>query len=132
MAPLGNYKLGPKAVALFQPQMADPLNATFKNLNNQGIAPMITSGFRTSASQLALRQGGSGPNPAAKVSLHKEGLAVDINSQDPSFPAIKKAMIGQNLTWGGTFKPKRDLVHFQLPPAGTKADPAMIAACGGS
>jgi RHS repeat-associated protein len=127
--PLGQFN-APNAVALFQPQLADPLGTAFGNLNQQGIVPTITSGFRTGTDQQRMIQGASGPYPAATLSLHQEGLAVDINSKDPNFPSIKDALTGQGLTWGGTFS-TRDPVHFQAAPAGTRANPAMIAACGG-
>jgi len=127
--PQGQFN-SPNAVPLFQPQLADPLGAAFGNLNQRGIVPTITSGFRNGAGQQKLIQGGSGPYPAATLSIHQEGLAVDINSKDPNFPSIKDALTGQGLTWGGTFSTP-DPVHFQAVPAGTRANPAMVAACGG-
>jgi RHS repeat-associated protein len=130
MSPLGSYSLGTGAVPLFQPQMAAPLTAAIINLNAFGIKPTINDGFRTAADQ-SQRLLHSGPLPALKVSLHQEGLAVDVKI-DKNFGATKNALTQQGLTWGGPFKPKSDPVHFQLPPAGTKADLAMIAACGGN
>jgi hypothetical protein len=127
--PLGQFN-APNAVALFQPQLADPLGKAFGNLNQQGIVPTITSGFRNGTEQQRMIQGASGPYPAATLSLHQEGLAVDINSKDANFPSIKDALTGQGLTWGGTFSTP-DPVHFQAAPAGTRANAAMVAACGG-
>ena len=90
---------------------------------------MITSGFRTAADQLRMRNGASGPNPAAVTSLHQVGLAVDLNTQGGNFAAIRGAMTHQGLTWGGAFRTP-DPVHFQGPPAGTRPDPGKVKACG--
>jgi D-alanyl-D-alanine carboxypeptidase-like protein len=66
-----------------------------------------------------MRNGGSGLNPAAPVSWHQAGMAVDINGTTSSaFPQIINAMESQGLTWGGTFHTP-DRPHFQLPGAGT-------------
>jgi hypothetical protein len=129
-APSGNYALGSNAVALFQPPMTSALNAAFGNLNSQGVVPMITSGFRTAADQQRMLQGASGPNPAAAISWHQAGMAVDFNTMGGDFAAIKAAMIAKGLTWGGTFR-RPDPVHFQLPTAGTRPTAAMVSACGG-
>src|SRR5947209_19401429 len=87
--PSGNFNPVPNAVPLFQPQMASDLSSAFNNLNQQGIIPMITSGFRTPADQARMRQGASGPNPAAVFSWHEVGMAVDFNTQDGNFNTIK-------------------------------------------
>jgi RHS repeat-associated protein len=132
--PSGVYQVDPSAalpvVASFQPPMTDALSSAFRDLNSQGIVPMITSGFRTAADQMWLRKGGSGPNPAAALSWHQVGSAVDLNTQTSSFSAIRAAMIAQGLTWGGTFR-RREPWHFQLAPAGTTPSLATITACGG-
>jgi len=126
--PSGNYTLETKnVIPLFQPDMKNALDAAFRDLNKAGIIPMITSGFRTAADQNRMRAGASGPNPAAIISPHQVGRAVDINSQTPSFSTIRNALTGQGLTWGGTFKTK-DPVHFQLAPA--VPGPAELSACG--
>ncbi len=130
-APSGKYTTGPNAVALFQPSMSGALTAAFSSLNGQGVVPMITSGFRSAADQMRMRQGASGPNPAAVVSWHQVGLAVDFNTMGGNFPAIKAAMTAQGLTWGGTFR-RPDPVHFQQAAAGTSPSPATVKACGGS
>jgi D-alanyl-D-alanine dipeptidase len=134
VAPGGNYNVGPNAVALFQPQMASGLTHAFSYLNSQGITPTINSGYRSQADQIRMRNGASGPNPAPVVSWHQVGMAVDINgTSSSSFPTIIGAMGAQGLTWGGTFS-RRDPLHFQLAPAGTKPSAAMVTACaaGGS
>jgi RHS repeat-associated protein len=127
-APTGNYTVGRNAVARFQPQMLTALNAAFKSLNDQGIVPMITSGHRTAADQLRMRNGASGPNPAAIVSWHQVGMAVDLNTRGGNFRAIINAMTSQELTWGGSFR-RPDPPHFQLPPAGTTPPPEMVQSC---
>lgn len=92
-APGGNYNVGPNAVALFQPQMANALRNAFNFLNSQGIAPLINSGYRSPADQMRMRNGASGPNPAAIVSWYQAGMAVDINGTTSSyFPTIINAM----------------------------------------
>jgi uncharacterized protein YcbK (DUF882 family) len=117
--------VGPNAVPLFQPSMADDISSAFSVLNSQGIVPMITSGFRTAAGQAA--QQGS-PYGAAQVSWHQAGMAVDINSMVPNFQTIVTAMTGSGLTWGGTFS-HPDLVHFQNAAKGTTPSAAQVAAC---
>ena len=126
----GDYTVGPNAVPIFQPEMAIALSSAFVNLNRQGIVPMITSGFRSAADQLRMRQGASGPNPAAIVSWHQVGMAVDLSTVWGNFSAIQAAMSAQSFTWGGTFTTP-DPVHFQLPRAGTSPSAAMVKACGG-
>jgi RHS repeat-associated protein len=129
--PGGKYTLGPNAVAHFQLPMASALSNAFNNLNSEGITPQITSGFRSPADQMRMRNGASGPNPAAVVSWHEVGMAVDINGTASSyFSKIISAMKGQGLTWGGNFS-HRDPPHFQLPRAGTRPPAAMVSACGG-
>lgn len=129
VAPGGNYNVGPNAVALFQPQMADALTNAFNFLNSQGITPLINSGYRSPADQMRMRNGASGPNPAAIVSWHQAGMAVDINGTASSyFPTVISAMQAQGLTWGGTFS-HRDPPHFQLPRAGTRPSAATVSAC---
>jgi RHS repeat-associated protein len=131
LAPGGNYSIGPRAVPLFQPDMANALTNAFKDLNSKEIVPTIDSGYRNPADQLRMRNGASGPNPAAAVSWHEAGMAVDINGTASSyFPIIVGAMQRQGLIWGGTFI-HRDLPHFQLPPAGTSPSAVMVTACGG-
>jgi hypothetical protein len=127
-APGGKYTVKAGESARFQKQMSDDLTTAFRQLNSQGIVPVIVSGFRSQADQDALRNGGSGPNPAATVSWHQVGMAVDL--RDGSSSAIKTAMQARGLTWGGNFKPK-DPNHFQSAPAGTSPTPAMVKACGG-
>ncbi|MGH9525803.1 MAG: RHS repeat-associated core domain-containing protein [Terriglobales bacterium] len=128
-APGGSYDVGPNAVALFQPPMAAALTNAFKLLNSQQIRPVIDSGYRSPADQTRMRNGASGPNPAAVVSWHEAGMAVDIDGTASSyFPTIVRAMEAQGLTWGGTFAP-RDPPHFQLAHAGTQPSAAMVASC---
>lgn len=128
--PGGNFTLGPNAVPLFQPQMAAALTGAFGSLNSQGITPMINSGFRSPFDQLRMQNGASGPNPAAAVSWHQAGMAVDINGTSSSyFPTIINAMTTQGLTWGGTFTTHPDPPHFQLANPGTRPSTAMVNAC---
>jgi len=128
VAPGGNFS-DPNASALFQPQMAGALTNAINSLNSHGIVPMINSGYRSPADQMRMRNGASGPNPAAVVSWHEVGMAVDINgTASANFPTIISAMQAQGLTWGGTFM-HPDPPHFQLPGAGTRPNGAMVQAC---
>ncbi len=130
VAPSGNYTIQPDSPtpihAVFAPDMAKALSAAFRTLNVRSITPMITDGFRTQAEQLDRYQNAT--YGAVPMGLHQIGLAVDINSNDRNFPAIKAAITAQGLTWGGTFS-HPDPVHFQLGPPGTKPSPEQLAAC---
>ena len=66
--------------------------------------------FRTGSDQAAMRAGVSGSNPAAKMSPHEAGLAVDFNgTSQKSFKTIVAIMKRNGFVWGGDFKPKQDL-----------------------
>ena len=128
---VGNFNVGSGSKAgpvnaMFAPAMAEALDEAILILNDEGITPTITSGFRTAAQQANAAGGGSGGNPAAPVGLswHEVGLAVDISMTNSSATnaLILNAMADAGLTWGGTFTvPKPDKVHFQLPAARTSA-----------
>jgi hypothetical protein len=129
--PRGNFRLGLNAVPLFQPEMAVALAKALNSLNLGGITPTINSGLRSAADQLRMRKGASGPNPAAIVSWHQAGMAVDIDGTTSNyFPTIMNAMHAQGFTWGGTFI-HRDPPHFQLPAGGTSPSASMVSACAG-
>lgn len=69
--------------------------------------------------------------PAANVSWHQQGLAVDfgINTNAPYNGQIRSAMTAQGMTWGGPFKPKPDPVHYQQPPAGERSPGQLEPNC---
>jgi Bacterial protein of unknown function (DUF882). len=95
--------------------------------NGQGVTPMITSGFRTSAAQLRARA--TTNFVAARLSHHQEGTAIDFNHNDPNFGTIRDAMAAQGLTWGGNFAGlSYDPVHFQIARAGTPASKTTVDA----
>src|SRR2546430_13968282 len=99
--------------------IANALTNALTYLNTLGIVPQINSGYRTPAEQLRMRRGASGPNPAAVVSWHQAGMAVDINgTRTTNFGIIIGVMQSYGLTWGGTFN-HPDRPHFQMAPAGT-------------
>ena len=127
VAPTGNYTVAPGVDAMFAPDMAALIDAAFAVLNQEGVVPMITSGFRTAASQLAQQ---NSPYGHAQVSWHQVGEAIDINSKVSTsvFQEIVDAMTAEGLTWGGTFRHK-DPVHFQDARAGTSPNAALVAAC---
>jgi hypothetical protein len=103
----------PEVHAVFSPETADHLNAAFKELNKDGITPQINSAFRTDSDQAYMQSGGSGTNPAAKVSWHQAGAAVDINgTRSPQFKTIISVMKKNGFSWGGDYKSKKDPPHF--------------------
>jgi hypothetical protein len=86
---------------------------------------MITSGFRTQEENTSNRHS---PNGNSRVSNHMAGEAVDVNTKDGNFEAIKAAFEAAGLTWGGTFT-RPDRPHFQLPHAGQNPTANQIANC---
>ena len=103
----------PEVHPVFSPETATHLNAAFSELNKDGITPQINSAFRTSSDQAYMQSGGSGTNPAAKVSWHEAGAAVDINGTHSSqFKTITSVMKKNGFVWGGDFKSKKDPPHF--------------------
>jgi hypothetical protein len=126
--PTGNYRVGANADPRFAPELSSILSKTFAELNANGITPYITSGFRTSGDQARMRGGASGSNPAARVSNHQLGLSIDLNTRTADFPTIRATLTAEGLTWGGNWR-HADPPHFQLPPGGTRADPAQAAIC---
>lgn len=125
----GNFKPDPNSKnpihAIFAPAMAAALDKAIASLNKQGIVPMITSGFRTKTENDSNR---NSPNGNSRVSNHLVGMAIDVNTKDGSFAAIKAAFEGAGLTWGGTFG-HPDRPHFQLPAANHNPSAEQIAAC---
>jgi RHS repeat-associated protein len=103
----------PEVHVLFAPEVATRLADAIRELNKEGIVPQINSAFRTNEEQAYMRAGGSGSNPAAKVSWHQAGAAVDINgTRSPQFKTIIAVMEKHGFVWGGNFKPKADAPHF--------------------
>jgi hypothetical protein len=103
----------PEVHPVFAPETADHLNAAFAELNKDGIVPQINSAFRTPDDQTHMQNGGSGSNPAAKVSWHEAGAAVDINgTKSPQFQTIISVMKKNGFVWGGDFNSKKDPPHF--------------------
>jgi len=74
VAPTGKYRTASGIDARFDPTTAGMLSTALANLNQQGITPVITSGFRSPALQAALRNTNS-PNVTtpAEVSWHEVG-----------------------------------------------------------
>jgi RHS repeat-associated protein len=127
-----HYKVAADAVGYFQPSFASQVANGIATLNAQGIVPMITSGFRTPGTQLSLRMGGSGTNPAAITSWHQQGLAADfgLNSNNPYNVQVQNAMHQQGMTWGGNWSGNQyDPVHFQQPPSGSRSPGQLKPNC---
>lgn len=137
VAPTGQYRATPGTIALFQPGFADRLSAGIGTLNNQGITPVFTDGYRTQAMQNARRRAassGASPFGAAQgISAHQVGLAADfgVNSNAGNNAAILSAMTAAGLVNGANFKPS-DPVHYNLPNARQSQNPAMAASCAAS
>jgi RHS repeat-associated protein len=103
----------PDVHVLFAPEVAKRLGEAIQELNKEGIVPKINSAFRTNDEQTYMQSGGSGTNPAATVSWHQAGGAVDINgTKSPQFKTIIGVMEKHGFVWGGNFKPKGDPPHF--------------------
>ncbi len=129
VAVLGNFTVAPRVTALFAPDMAAKIDSAFAVLNQEGVVPTITSGFRTAASQQAVQGSPNGSAPVGR-SWHQVGEAIDLNSQvsASTFQEILSAMTNVGLTWGGTFRHK-DPVHYQNALGATFPNPAQVAAC---
>jgi hypothetical protein len=107
----------------FAPAFAKALSGAIRQLNKLGITPVINSGFRTPGDQARMRGGASGSNPAARLSLHQAGYAVDISPLSPQFATIVQIMNGSGLKWGGTFVTQPDPPHFDQNPFGMRGTP---------
>jgi RHS repeat-associated protein len=126
--PAGHFTVNPNSAtpihAIFAPLMAAVLSQVFEYLNNEGIVPMITAGYRDPV--LNAREGGS--NNPLHPSWHLAGMAIDVNQKDPNFAEIKRVMQLAGLVWGGAYSKIEDH-HFQLPNWGTGPSQYQIQAC---
>jgi uncharacterized protein RhaS with RHS repeats len=109
----------------FAPPFAAALGAAISIMNSRGVVPKITQGFRTYSDQVAMRNGGSGTNPAASPgnSLHESGYAVDfrITGQE-QLSIMRSATEANGISWGGSFiTDKPDPNHFYMNPFSTLA-----------
>jgi D-alanyl-D-alanine carboxypeptidase-like protein len=71
-------------------------------------------GYRTPEKQKFMVDNNIGITPASN-SLHKAGLAVDVNFPKEAQSVIRNAAERAGLSWGGTFTPT-DPVHFYFDP----------------
>ena len=130
-APWGNYIVAAGVDARFNPTTALRLSMALSNLNQQGITPVITSGYRSPDQQAALRNSNSPlVVTPARVSWHQAGAAVDFgpNSNAGTFDAIVSAMANAGFVWGGGFRTP-DRPHFQSQPAGTSPTDGLVQSC---
>lgn len=129
--PTGNYTTAPGEDARFNTETAEMLSSALVNLNQQGVTPVITSGYRSLEYQAALRSSNS-PTviTPARVSWHQAGAAVDFgpNSNAGNFDSIRAAMTQAGFVWGGSFNTP-DRPHFQSQPRGTLPSAALIQSC---
>jgi hypothetical protein len=131
VAPKGQYQTARGVNAIFNPTTAQMLSTALANLNQQGIIPAITSGYRSPALQDALASSYSSfVTTPAQVSWHEAGAAVDFgpNSNAGSFPAILATMTQAGFVWGGIFSTP-DVPHFQSQPAGASPNAALVNSC---
>jgi hypothetical protein len=134
VAPAGNFTSSPGTIAQFQPTFADSLGAAILNLNQLGITPVMTDGFRTADMQSArVAAASSGLSPfgaALGISAHQVGMAADfgINSNAPNNLTVYNTMVTQGLQNGAGFHPS-DPVHFQDPEARQNQTAAMASSC---
>jgi RHS repeat-associated protein len=130
VSPTGNF-IARGADARFNPQTAAMLSQALGNLNQQGIVLVITSGYRSSLLQAALRSNpGLGALTPAAVSWHSAGAAVDFGprANAGNLGAIQAAMVQAGFVWGGSFRTP-DARHYQSQAAGTSPSSAMVQAC---
>lgn len=108
--PVGQFHAS-NAIPLFQPQMADRLSAGIRALNNQGVVPTITSGYRTAERQRATHGGRYGS--ARGVSGHQVGLSADFGpGHNPGLAQpIRDAMTDAGLANGDHFRVS-DPIHY--------------------
>jgi len=129
--PWGTFQTDSRAVPLFQQSLADALTYAFAAANARGIVPQIDSGFLTPEDQQRMLSGGSGPNPAARISWHEAGLAVDLNTQTPGFGFLRETLQQEGLAWGGNFR-NIDRPHFQEAQPSTSPAASLVKACASS
>ena len=109
-----------RAKLLFSPEVAGRLNAAIRELNAQGITPIVAAGFRTAADQQRLQGRPRGALPAAAVGLsrHQSGNAIDISQDTPHFrDIVVPTMRRHGFEWGGTWQGEQnDPPHFEITP----------------
>ena len=125
--PDGQFRAA-NAIPLFQPQLADRLSAGIRALNNQGIVPTITSGYRTAERQQATRGGSYGS--ARGISGHQVGLSADFGpGHNPGLAQpIRDAMSDAGLANGDHFRIS-DPIHYMVPGTIRQQTAALAAAC---
>jgi hypothetical protein len=100
-------------------EFAPKVDAFVRYVREAGHDISFTSAHRTQQEQDDLIKSGKGITPADQ-SLHSARWAVDIGGFD-SFSeskklAVRKAAERAGLSWGGTFTPKPDRIHFHVDP----------------
>jgi RHS repeat-associated protein len=130
VSPQGAYTtdIGGNVLAQFAPELAAILSAAFLELNQMGITPIISSGFRTADAQRRAEKETPYYAAAGGASWHRVGLAIDFKPKQPGSDEIREVMIRHGLYWGGNFS-RPDPVHFTSARPGTSPDPRQIAAC---
>lgn len=96
-------------------EFAPMVDAFIKYAREAGHELTFSSGYRSPKKQQDMITNKIGITPAPN-SLHKAGLAVDVNFPQESALVIRKAAERAGLSWGGTFKPISDPVHFYFDP----------------
>lgn len=109
------------------PVAQNPFRAFIRMIESQGWSVLITSGYRTWASQATLYAQNS-KNASPGYSYHNYGLALDLNASNGSTwlngnsskqewlnSGIPQLAIEHGFRWGGDFPGYYDAVHFDLP-----------------
>ena len=96
-------------------EFAPKVNAFIKYAREAGHELTFTSAYRTPAKQQYMIDHKIGITPAPN-SLHKAGLAVDVNFPEKSQSVIRNAAERGGLSWDGAFTPTSDPVHFYFDP----------------
>jgi D-alanyl-D-alanine carboxypeptidase-like protein len=100
-------------------EFAPKVDAFIRYAREAGHDITFSSADRTQATQDDIIKSGTGTTPAEQ-SLHSAGLAVDVD-RFVKFPeakqlAIRNAAERAGLSWGGSFTPKPDTMHFYFDP----------------
>lgn len=115
---VGNIPLAnSKTLPYFDASIVDQIYSFFEDAEDQEIPVVMTSGFRTTATQTNLT-GNQYGGAAAGSSLHEAGFAFDVNLKDLTADEQEQILniaADNGFEWGGMFT-KPDVIHFYVDP----------------